>query len=189
MIRMVSPRRSTYTTTATINCIHPTAIQRSSPKSSRPSAAVRTVCLKISTASVKSMPCLRMLLRFFTSSHSNCMRLPVLTIVHTMYGVEVIFRRALCEHIDTDHEMLQLQPQKQKRPIRENRPLLLSDIEPHTSRPAIRPLRLRWDRRDRFLASFPSPGLRASRPATWRARPRRTPTNRYRTRYRPGRYL
>ena len=31
-----------------------------------------------------------------------------------MYVVGIIFRRALCEHIDTDHEMLQLPPQKQK---------------------------------------------------------------------------
>src|SRR5476649_1077586 len=117
-------------TTATINCIHPSAIQRSSPKSSLPSAAVNTVCLKIPIASLKSMPCLRMLRRFFTSSHSNCIQPPVFTIVHTAYRVSHEFaERVLCGHSDTRHEMLQLLTQKQKkRPIRENRPFILSNL-------------------------------------------------------------
>src|SRR5882757_5957357 len=105
-----------------------------------------------------------MLLRFFTSSHSNCIAPPVLTIAHTTYGVRNYFAAsAPCGRAGAIHEMLQSLDQKQKRPTLSNRPFTLSNPESHICKLAIKPLRLRSDRRDRTLASCPSPDLRASR--------------------------
>src|SRR5260370_41441101 len=132
------------------------------------------------------MPCLRMLLRFFTSSHSNCMALPVFTIVHTMYGVRNHFAAPSAADSTGVHEMLQSLAQKQKRPTLSNRPFTLSNPESHICKLAIKPLRLRSDRRDRTLPSCPSPDLRASHPAPYPTRQPHTPTPRYRNTHPPA---
>src|SRR5260364_420927 len=51
--------------------IKPIAIQRSSPYSAFPSIRLSIGCFKISTASLKSIPCFRMLIRFLAVSHSK----------------------------------------------------------------------------------------------------------------------
>src|SRR5260370_3112416 len=122
------------------------------------------------------MPCLRMLLRFFTSSHSNCMALPVFTIVHTMYGVRNHFAAPSAADSTGVHEMLQSLAQKQKRPTLSNRPFTLSNPESHICKLAIKPLRLRSDRRDPTFPSFPSPDPHTSHPPTHPTTPPQTTT-------------